>query len=455
MRNRGLLLISKNRSRQKIITCVVLVGLLIKGVIILKIPAHILPGADGSNYIEGVNALVKDGIFSHFPNLLFWPAGYPITIFVFVKVFGISQISLGIFAFAQSLYFAIATYLIAKELLKTKLQNYSVFFTLLLTFNPTLSSSSLTTGYESIFASSLIIIAFLVIRDLRLNATKNRFYTAIWIGLVGSFAGFLEPKVFAFFIPILIIWLFKLQQKKIAIGLFSLSCVISLIMPAGLVIRNIQSGNPATISTNLGDTMAIGAGPKAYGGYKHTAADMLQCNVNMIDKVVQDRQLVLCTLNWYFTHPARSIDLFYHKTLFYLSPWSPPLAEGTTALNPWLKIDPVILFAKSHGGIKFLFMPIVKVISWLWVFGGIFFFWFGFYMMKKIDPLMSKLAWILLSSCTASLFISILSIGDNRFRLPLLGYSIFLQGVGLMNIKKIARFLKILRKQNFKQTIKS
>ena len=43
-------------------------------------------GADGENYLAGVDGILKDGVFSTESKLLFWPAGYPIILAVFAKL---------------------------------------------------------------------------------------------------------------------------------------------------------------------------------------------------------------------------------------------------------------------------------------------------------------------------------------------------------------------------------
>jgi hypothetical protein len=39
-------------------------------------------GADGGNYLKGYEAILKDGIFSSEPVLNYWPAGYPLLMFL-------------------------------------------------------------------------------------------------------------------------------------------------------------------------------------------------------------------------------------------------------------------------------------------------------------------------------------------------------------------------------------
>ena len=43
-------------------------------------------GADGENYLRGVDGILKDGLFSQERLLGYWPAGYPILIWLLTKI---------------------------------------------------------------------------------------------------------------------------------------------------------------------------------------------------------------------------------------------------------------------------------------------------------------------------------------------------------------------------------
>ena len=65
-------------------------------------------GADGENYLSGVDAFLNNGFFAQDSVLTYWPAGYPLLIWP------LAAISLTKFvymlAFTQSLFFAYSTY---------------------------------------------------------------------------------------------------------------------------------------------------------------------------------------------------------------------------------------------------------------------------------------------------------------------------------------------------------
>ena len=91
-------------------------------------------GADGENYLKGVNALVKDGAYSKESILNYWPAGYPLTLY-FLSFFG-KSLTLTVLSVFQSAVFSISIYLFILEIQKTKIKSFAFFIFLLLSLNP-------------------------------------------------------------------------------------------------------------------------------------------------------------------------------------------------------------------------------------------------------------------------------------------------------------------------------
>ena len=111
-------------------------------------------GADGENYLSGVDGLIAEGYFSEKSILSYWPAGYPLVI-LFLSLLG-KSCALTTLSIVQSLIFSYAVYFFATELSKTKLKKFSYLVLLLILLNPTLSLSSIAVGYESLTASGLL-----------------------------------------------------------------------------------------------------------------------------------------------------------------------------------------------------------------------------------------------------------------------------------------------------------
>ena len=71
-------------------------------------------GADGENYLGGVDGILKDGLYSKEHLLGYWPAGYPILIWLMTKI-SISHI-LWVISIIQSVFYGYASYYFTRQL---------------------------------------------------------------------------------------------------------------------------------------------------------------------------------------------------------------------------------------------------------------------------------------------------------------------------------------------------
>ena len=145
-------------------------ALVIKFIVMTNTQAGGWLGADGENYLTGVDGLLKDGFFSKEGKLIYWPAGYPIF------VWPLAAISISKFVYfiglIQGTLFAYATFLFTRELTRTKISYLAVATSLLISFNPTLSLSTLAVGYEAPVATLLMIAVAFLIKDLQAQSDK-------------------------------------------------------------------------------------------------------------------------------------------------------------------------------------------------------------------------------------------------------------------------------------------
>jgi hypothetical protein len=169
--------------------------------------------------------------------------------------------------------------------------------------------------------------------------------------------------------------------------------------------------------------MNIGAGDNATGGYM-TKGFGVPCNLSGTESE-KDVQSVKCVLSWYFENPNKSLPLFYNKTIYFWSPWinngfAGDVFTGTMSRNPWLKISPLTNIAKNQDGAKLIFGSIGKAFSWLWLLGGLALLFYGYFTLWRKNSL--------------ERFITLFTIGDHRFRIPIMGMSLFLQAIGLKTL---------------------
>jgi len=386
-------------------------------------------GADGENYITGFDALIREGIFSEAGILNYWPAGYPLFI-LFLSFLGQSWV-LTILAVVQSAIFSWATLTFATQITRTRLRNFSYFVFLLILLNPTLSLSSLTVGYESLAASGFLISLALIIQDLiEKNESKFKWRLIIVSGIFG-FLTFIQPRLVLSGVLIIFIWLTVRKGFKLTLALLAGSLVITLFFPATLIFRNNQATGVNTISNNLGNTMNLGAGDKATGGYSSKEKGV-DCNIENRT----DNDLVKCVLKWYLKNPSKSLKLFYNKSIYFWSPWFGPEANGTMARNPWLKISPLRNITSTQEGLDLVYGGIGKLISWIWLLSGIALLLNGFKFLWQQKSLERIIASLIMIAILTNWLISLLSIGDHRFRIPIMGMSLFLQAIGIKALFK-------------------
>ena len=233
-----------------------------------------------------------------------------------------------------------------------------------------------------------------------------------------------------------IIWALKVVGTKNRIRIAALVIAIMMVAPAIMIFRNIEVIDKATISTNLGVTMRIGAGPETSGGYDRKGPEV-PCAAKAPETTVSDNDVVLCVVKWYLTNPLDTARLSINKAIFFWSPWSGPIGEGTMARNPWLKISPIHEIATSSvGGQKLVAGPIGTTISYLWLFGQVVMLFIGYGSLRRLGSDEKFFANIIMIPIVISWIISIGTIGDHRFRIPTMSMSIFLQVIAILAIRK-------------------
>jgi hypothetical protein len=389
-------------------------------------------GADGENYLTGYNALVTDGIFSPESILNYWPAGYPILI-LFLSILGKSWV-LTTLSIMQSLVFSYTVYFFAKQLYQTRLKKFAYLTLLLILFNPTLSLSSIAVGYESLTASGLLLCVGLVVKSfVEKNNIKFVKYLIISSTIFG-FLSFVQPRLLLSGILINLAWIIALRGFKAGALMIAVSLAITLFFPATLIYRNNQAIGINSISTNLGITMNIGAGEKATGGYMKEGYGV-ECDLSGTSSQ-QDNQRVGCVLNWYLSNPVKAIELFYNKSVYFWSPWYGPVANGTMARNPWLTINPLKNIATTQDGFNLVYGGFGKVISWLWLLGGLALLLYGYITLWRQNSLERFIGNLAIIAVATNWLITLFTIGDHRFRIPIMGLSLFLQAVGLKTLFK-------------------
>jgi len=389
-------------------------------------------GADGENYLTGFSGLIRDGVFSKEGILNYWPAGYPLVI-LFFSLFGKSWVLTSL-AVLQSAVFSYAVYLFASQLEKTRLKKFAYLVFMLIILNPTLSLSSIAVGYESLTATGFLITAGLIMKDFIEKDDKKFIKYLLINSIIFGLLTFMQPRLIVSGILINLFWILMRKGVKAGSLLVIVSLAVTLFFPATLIYRNHKAIGVNSVSTNLGVTMNIGAGDKATGGYMKQDFGV-PCTLTG-NESQKDNQRVKCVLSWYASNPTKAIKLFYNKTLYFWSPWFGPEANGTMARNPWLTISPIKNIASTPDGANLVYGGFGKLVSWLWLLGGLALLLYGFIILWRQNSLERFIGSIAMIAISTNWLISLISIGDHRFRIPIMGMSLFLQAIGLRTLFK-------------------
>jgi hypothetical protein len=418
----------------KYLIAIPLIALLIKFIIMSNTQSGGWYGADGENYTMGVDGLLKDGFFSEEPKLSYWPAGYPLLLWPFAEI-AISKFFY-IISFLQSVFFAYSTYFFTNKLRTSSLKYLAFWASILITFNPTLSLSSLAIGYEAPIASCFMMIAGLILANLNPTLDKKFWLAVTYVGGWFALATFMQPRFLLIAIIVAIMWALKVTGAKNRIRIAALVTAIMMVAPGIMIFRNSVVIDKATISTNFSAALKIGAGPETSGGYNRSGPDVV-CPVAQSGEALTDNQYALCIVKWYLTNPKDTVRLSFNKTKYFWSPWSGSEAEGTMARNPWLKISPAHqITIGSKGGREFVYSGFGIAVSYGWIIGQMLFLVVGYRSLRKLGENEKFFANIVIIPIVLSWLISIGTIGDHRFRIPTMSMSIFLQVAAFLAIRK-------------------
>ena len=418
----------------KYLIAIPLVALFIKFIIMGNIQAGGWYGADGENYTAGVDGLIKDGFFSEEPKLSYWPAGYPILLWPIAAI-SVSKFFY-IASFIQSIFFAYSTYFFTNKLRTSSLKYLAFWVSILISFNPTLSLSSLAIGYEAPIAACFLMIAGIIWANASPTFDKKFWLNVAYVGGWFALATFMQPRYLLVAIIVAVLWALKVVGSKNRIRIAALVTALMMVAPAIMIYRNSVVIDKATISTNISPAFTIGAGPETSGGYKRTGPEV-PCEPKVAGVALTENEVVLCVVKWYLSNPVDTVRLSFNKALFFWSPWSGPKVEGTMARNPWLKISPVQqISVSSQSGRDFMYSGFGVAVSYGWILGQMFFLFMGYRTLRKLGQDEKFLARIVIAPVLLSWLISIGTIGDHRFRIPTMSMSIFLQVVAFLAIRK-------------------
>ena len=104
------------------------------------------------------------------------------------------------------------------------------------------------------------------------------------------------------------------------------------------------------------------------------------------------------------------------------------------ARNPWLRFQPFVESAKTQDGYKMVFGFVGKIVSWGWMLGSLVLLVLGIRALWRRGGISTLLAWMLAIPIVFNLLTSVATIGDHRFRIQTLTFSILLQMFGAYSL---------------------
>jgi hypothetical protein len=215
--------------------------------------------------------------------------------------------------------------------------------------------------------------------------------------------------------------------------------VLSLLLPSILIYRNSQANGFSSVSTNFGVAMQLGAGEGATGGYVPTFTGVA-CPEVSGNAAEIDRARVSCVIDWYLDNPSEIIRLSLNKTIFFWSPWFGPLANGSSARNPWIKLNPFYNVAtETKEGYELVSGGAGKFVSGVWMVGYLALILLGLRHLWSLGGLPKQFSILLGFFLSANWLVSLGTLGDNRQRVPILSLIVVVQLIGLMSLKKKTR----------------
>lgn len=391
-------------------------------------PPNAWYGADGENYIRGLQGLVVDGFFSEESKLSYWPAGYPLLMWPIIEMF--RGYFFMVLAILQSLIFTLSSIWFVDEIRKTRISRYSYLVAFLLAFNPTLSLNTIAVGYELPVVALSLISAAALLRYFNRKNTRIISPELIIASIAWALASLMQPRLLVLALSFFFIWALAKFRVKLIAPFMLLSMGMVSLAPTLLVFRNHEVHGYASISTNLGVTMRLGAGPSTSGGYSNEPSGLVECPATEGNAAEIDREVVRCVITWYWSNPTSAVKLFWNKARFFWSPWFGSEANGTMARNPWLRSHPLNSTAQTQEGFDFIFGGFGKFISWIWMLGTLLLLLNGFRYLWRLGDIERLLGIVAGLSFLLNLFSSMLTIGDHRFRIPSMGMTLLLQALG-------------------------
>jgi len=390
-------------------------------------------GSDGETYKAAAEALHEDGIFSKSSLLMYFAPGYPV--FLSILQFLAGNLVFVFTSLIQTLLYSYSIFFLGQQLLKTKFKKITFPFTVIALLNPTLSLSSLVIGYESLVASLFIFALSLLILDLTTAESKLSYSPLLISSVLLGITVWLSPRMILPGVLFLLSWVYIKNKFKKNLLATLLVIVIFLGFQASIIIRNeIATGNFLSQSS-LGTLAVMGAGPNATGTYTDKDTGIV-CDTEELSPSQASNKKLNCAIKWYTENPDQGLVLLWKKSYYLWSPWFGPLYGGTMARNPYLIFHPIKSNITTQSQLDLVMGILGQLVSWVWILGGWLLLMVGFRSLFKSGGLQKVIGNVTLMLIISNWLTVLVVQGDNRYRIPFMPFSLFLQLCGYMTVRR-------------------
>lgn len=368
-----------------------------------------LSAPDASSYHQAGMAIAARGPFAgDIPGVPYWPIGYPALVGAAYAVFGVGTPMIGI---VQGLLLGAAAWSLYVGTRKTVGETTASLAAIMLTANPALSAASGRLMYETLLAALLTFGFALFLRNPRKPMAAC---------LVVGLASVVQPKALLVGIGCLV-WLFGTRRPQI----LALCLAALLVAPLPVVILNNVNYGVWIISANLGTTMRTGFNDHADGTYSSFGPGLTEGCDTSGDLFVRDRALVRCSVEWIAENPGHLPKLEAMKAVAFWSPFVGPFTMRGTWYSDldFRSLYPAWITESDP------FEKIDVVATNLWMAASLGLIAVGAVALGRRHRLVVLTC---LWTIAAFLIMSLLTIGDARYRLPAAPFYHLLQASGLL-----------------------
>lgn len=331
------------------------------------------------------------------------PAGYPLFLASFYAVIGHKPLVITV---VQGVLIGVATYLIYRLVSREMNDSIAWGTAIVVSLSPSVLMMSATLQYES-----LILFLLVVAVDLSSRASRDpdrALLFATGAGVALAIAVPIQPKV-ALTGLFLAMWLAFKCPRKVAAGAMTLLIVAGIAL-GGL--RTQMAEGHFTLAENLGVMMAMGFHYGATG----TNSGAVPFGCAAVDEgdssYERDSSYTRCTTRWVVSNPIQAAQKVVMKTLYFWSPsigpegeWMSPI-DPRPLMRPWM--DPArfsILDTLVRAALTLVSIVVLGV---------------GIWMATRRFPASNIV--LLLIPTISFLMVAWATIGDPRYRLPVLPF---------------------------------